>query len=151
MMSIMIPFFIISTVILSGYLKKRKMFVANKFYLFTFAIILFIFPFISNNRTLITIMKIILSNDNYVFINLALSNVGYIFTYVVIISFVTLLQVCISIILLEKRIRNIKLSNTNNIEYNETKEIEEFKETKKETKLNLNLNKVFIDYCRMMN
>ena len=149
-MYVLILFFIISGIFLLGYFKKKKMIVANYFYLISFAVLLIIFPFICESKTVITIIKNILSSEQYEFVSSALKCDDYVFGYMFIVTFLTFIQICIFLSEIEKRIRITIYQYKKTFEEVKIQKVSEnFQE--QEFEESIKLYKVFKKYCKMMN
>ena len=151
-MNIMLMFFIISSIILSIQLKKSKMYIANSFYIFSFVILLCIISIGTNNVFINRIIELIISKQKYELIHNGVSNVDYIFSYLFILVVMITLQVYLSFIMIKREKNNNDNKKTERKEYKEkNKQILKQSCNKNKVDNNLSLDRVFIDYGKMIN
>ncbi len=151
-MNIIILLFIISSIIIFICLKKLSMLIAGKIYVLCAYVVLLLYSFITDSIIISNIIKLFIPTHIYDYIYSALNNNDYVFTYIAILSFITIVQVLISYFILQKRIlsSDFKLSSERikvEVYSNEKSLLKKEKVNKK----NIHLNKVYIDLCRMMN
>lgn len=126
------------------------MFMAYAFYILLFSTLLLIFPFVSIDNMASDLAILIIDEDNYSFIRSALYSDEYIFTYLFVVIIITMIQICFLLSIIEKHIRKrIKIILSSKDKKDECKQLKIF--DKKHVKTKLSLNKVFINYCRMIN
>ncbi len=149
-MNITIILFLITGIIIYICLNKTNMMIASKLYMFSLLTILFIFAFITDIILISNIIKLIVSSYVYDFIHYALNNNSYVLSFIIIISIVTAVQIVISLSIIDNKILLFKYKNRNENKFIEYKQ-EKILFVTKESENNLSLDKVFINYCRMIN
>ena len=142
-------FFIISSIILSIQLKKSKMFIANSFYIFSFVILLCIFSFTSNAKFITDIIKLFVSEEDYQLLYSSFTNVDCLFSYLYMLSLITISQMYVSYRIIHKHIKK-QISKITKVYKRIKREIKQIYNKYKIDK-NHSLDRVFIDYCRMIN
>ena len=151
-MNIIILLFVISSIIIFICLKKLSMLIAGKIYVLCAYVVLLLYSFITDSIIISNIIKLFIPTHIYDYIYSALNNNDYVFTYIAILSFITIVQVLISYFILQKRIlsSDFKLSSERIIfeDYSNKKTLLKKEKVKEK---NIHLNKVYIDLCRMMN
>ncbi len=149
-MNVLFILYLLSGITISKYLNKKKRFVANTIYLLSYSIVLLLYLFMSDDKIFSFIAKMLTPTNTYYFIKLTLNNIEYIFMYLFYISIVTIIQLFISLYLICKKIEDYRYKNANgDITFKYKKYIEIF--VKKTKDKYLSVDKVFINYCRIIN
>lgn len=152
-MNIIILLFLISSIIIVLCLKKLNMIIAGNIYVFSSFIIFLLYSLLNDSLFISSLPKLLMSKEIYNFVYSSLNNRNYVFTYIAILSFITVVQVIIAFILLQKKILSSKYvfesknNSNNNISYNGNIQI--YKEEVEEK--TISLNKVHISLCKMLN
>ena len=148
-MTIIVFTYLISSIVIYTYLNKLNTNLVRKIYGITIFTILFIFSFISNNSILVSISKAISTNYIYEYVHSALNNSDYIYSYLVIVSVITTIQIAVSISI-KAQLISFKYQKGSSIVFVNHKGTKYEIETKEEDK-KLFLNKVYIGLCKMLN
>lgn len=151
-MNIIIILFLISSIIIIKCLKKLNMLVALRIYLISSFIILLLYSIISEEIVISSLSKLIIPNIIYEFLYSGLNNNNYVFAYIAVLSFITVVQIIVSIFIIEKKILSSKYKVTveiKNDEINYGRKL--FLHEERAQEKNIHLNKVYIDLCRMIN
>lgn len=152
-MNIIILLFLISSIIIVLCLKKLNMIIAGNIYVFCSFIIFLLYSLLNDSLFISSLPKLLMSKEIYNFVYSSLNNRNYVFTYIAILSFITVVQVIIAFILLQKKILSSKYvfesknNSNNNTSYN--RNIQIYKEEVEEK--TISLNKVHISLCKMLN
>ncbi len=96
-MNIIIILFLISGIINILYINKLKMYTAKKLYSFTLFIMLLLFSFISDSLIIRFIIKLFTPFSVYKFVSSALNNNDYVFTFLLIVSIVIIINIIVLI------------------------------------------------------
>ena len=151
-MNIIIILFIITSIIIAMCLKKLNMIVASNLYLLISIIILLINLYTSDSEVIRSIIKVCMPYSLSDYIYFALNDNNCAFSYLVVLTFITIIQVVISIIIIEKRLLSSKHKESyesTSIETNNNKKILIHKEKVEDN--HLSLNKVYKNLCKMLN
>ncbi len=151
-MNIIILLFVLSSIVIILCLKKIKMIIAGNLYGLCAFIMLLLYSIITDNTFFASISKSLIPSKIYDFIYFGLNNKNYVFSYIAILSFVTVVQVIITIFIIEKKLlsrkQNIIVENKKNeISY----KIKSYTFKEEVVEKNIKLNKIYIGLCRMMN
>ena len=151
-MNIIILLFVLSSIVIILCLEKIKMIIAGNLYGLCALIMLLLYSIITDNVFIASISKSLIPSKIYDFIYFGLNNKNYVFSYIAILSFVTVVQVIITIFIIEKKLlsskRTIVIESKISINNYKSKSYI-FKEEVQEKKLSF--NRVYIGLCRMIN
>ena len=149
-MNILIVLFILTGITNIIYLSNKKMHFAKNVYILSLLIMVILFCFISDNVVVKFIINTLIPSSIYDFVNSALNTLEYVSTYLLLLLFVTEIQILCSLYIINYKLIIIKYKLLKN-DCHTTKQRKNIFNILKEEESTLYLNKVYIDLCKMLN